>query len=361
MIKKFTAAFAIIAIIFTLTACKEEDKEPTHKTGWNNPDEPTVQQTTAPPVTDEGSDEDEDYEEGEEPDDEEEEEDGYEEAEPEIPSEAVTEPVTEAVTEISFSEESALLIGSFRSEVYGTLTVYLQNDHFLILDEYKDQKFTIYAEGYSPAKTDNTVYPMFNDMNFDGYTDFGVCYYKDTLNAYFFCFLWNTEAREFVYTHSLTNLANPEFDPVTKEITALQRITATTATEKTFSFAADGSLSHLTTNEIAEEPATDGAEIIDAKLQITESGDNVAFTMAVNPSSHSKWQCLIDDETIVTAAAEGLTADSSAYEFILTSLTPGATTVIFRYASTITGDYIEEIIVNVIVKEDLVITVVVPE
>ncbi len=332
MIKKLTALFAIITIILSLAACKEEELEPTHKTGWNNPEEPVTQQTTAAPEETTLA--------------------------PEITTEAAA---TEAATEITFSEGDALTIGSFLSEVYGRLTVYLQDEHFLVIDEFKDQKFTIYAEGYSPAKTEDTVFPIFTDMNFDGFTDFGVCYYKDTLNSYFFCFLWNNTTRSFDYTHSLTNLANPDFDPVTRQITSIERLTATSATEKTFSFAADGTLSHLATNEISEEPATDGAEIIDSNLQIAPSGDKVTFTMAVNQNSHSKWQCLIDDETIVAVASEGPTSNETIYEFVLTSLKPGATTVIFRYASVVTGDYIEEIIVNALVKEDMEIQIVIPE
>ncbi len=333
MTRKLTALFALLIIILSLAACKEEEKEPTHKTGWNNPDEPVTQQTTLP--------------------------DGEATRAPEIITEAAA--TEERVTEVVFSEKTALSVGSFQSEVYGKLTVYFQDEHFLLIDEYKEQKFAIYAQGFSPAKTDDKALPIFTDMNFDGYADFGVCYYKDTLNSYFFCFLWNNAARSFDYTGSLSTLANPDFDPVTKQITSLERLTVTTATEKTYSFAADGTLSHLTTKEIVEEPATDTAEIVNANLQVSEMWENATFTLGVNPDTHSRWQCLIDDEKIVTVSSEGYNNDETSYSFTLSSLTPGATTVIFRYASVASGDYIEEIIVNAIVKEDFTIQIVVPE
>ena len=44
MLKKLTALLAAIIIFMTLSSCK--GNEPSHKTGWNNPEEPDTGETT---------------------------------------------------------------------------------------------------------------------------------------------------------------------------------------------------------------------------------------------------------------------------------------------------------------------------
>lgn len=325
MLKKLTALLAVIMILTSLAACGE--KEPSHKTGWNNPEEPDTQETTS-------------------------------EEETTLP-EKVTEAAAEEVT-VKFSSDKALRVGDFQSEVYGKLVIYFQDNYFLIFDEYQERKFTIFAEGYSPSKTDGKPVALFDDMNFDGYTDFGVCYYKDALNSYYFCFMWDNAGRTFRYQLSLSNLANPDFDPVTNEITAYERFTTTTATEKKYTYT-NGVLTHLSSKNVVEEPQTDGAETVDANLQITGSGSSATIILNANENAHSKWVCMIENESVAMLSSEAYNEEATAYEFRLSAVSPGATTAIFRYKSVVTGEYIEEAIVNAIVKNDMTLQIVVTQ
>lgn len=325
MIKKLTALFAVMIIILSVfTCCKNE---PAHKTGWNNPEEPKSEATTI--------------------------------AEDTTADHQTTEANAQEVT-IRFSSDKAVRVGDFQSEVYGKLVIYFQDDHFLIFDEYQERRFTIFAEGYSPSKTDGKPVALFDDMNFDGYTDFGVCYYKDALNSYYFCFMWDNGGRTFRYQLSLSNLANPDFDPVTNEITAYERFTTTTASEKKYTYT-NGVLTHISSKDVVEEPVTDGAETVDANLQVTGSGSTATLILDANEISHSKWVCTIENENVAVLSSEYYNEEASAYEFRLTAVSPGATTVIFRYKSVVTGEYIEEIIINAITKEDMTLQIVVPQ
>lgn len=325
MLKKLTAALAVIAIFLTLCACG--DKEPAHKTGWNNPEEPTTDEVTS-------AEEDTTAE--------------------EITTEAAAQEVT-----IKFSSEKAVRVGSFQSEIYGKLAIYFQDDYFLIFDEYQERKFTIFAEGYSPSKTDGKPLAIFDDMNFDDYTDFGVCYYKDALNSYYFCFMWDNDLRTFRYQLSLSNLANPDFDPVSKEITAYERLTTTTATEKKYAYT-NGVLTHLSSADVVEEPVTDGAETVDANLQVTGTGTAATLILNTNENTYSKWVCTIENENVAMVYSEAYNEEASAWEFGITAVSPGATTVIFRYKSVYTGEYIEEVIVNAITHDDMTLQIIIP-
>lgn len=325
MLKKLTAIFAVMITVLSLFACA--DKEPSHKTGWNNPEEPESEESTLPEET--------------------------------TLSEAVTDAAATEVT-IKFSSDRAVRVGDFQSEVYGKLVIYFQDDYFLIFDGFQERKFTIFAEGYSPSKTDGKPVALFDDMNFDGYTDFGVCYYKDALNSYYFCFMWDNGGRTFRYQLSLSNLANPDFDPVTNEITAYERFTTVTATEKKYTYTG-GVLTHISSKDIVEEPTYEGAETVDANLQITGSGTTATVILNANENSHSKWVCTVENENAVILSSEFYNEEATAYEFTLTGVSPGAATVIFRYKSVITGEYIEEIIINAITKDDMTLQIVVPE
>lgn len=327
MIKKFLALTAAVLILLSLVSCKEEEVK--HKTGWQNPEEPATEETTAE----------------------------EEETTVKIPDTSVA--VTEQI-EIEFSEQSALKCGEFSSPIYGKLILYFQNDHFLVLDEFGDLRFTVFAEGYSPAKTDGEPQAIFSDMDFDGAEDFGVCYYKDALNSYYFCFLWNAAQKTFTYYLPLSNLANPEFNNKNNTITAHERLTLETTLEKIYSYNA-GSLTMISSKEVTNEPETQGAETVDANMQLFQRGYSSTVVLNANESSHSRWECLIEDESVAVVESYLYDEESSSYEFTLTGISPGTTTVIFRYVSVHNGDYIEEIVVNVQTKPDLTINIIVPE
>lgn len=327
MIKRLTAGIIAVIVLLTFCSCKEDVK---HKTGWQNPEEPTTGDATTHT---------------------------QEETTEKIPDAAVS--ATEKA-EIEFSEKRALKCGEFNSRIYGKLTIYFQDDHFLLLDEYGDHRFTVFAQGYSPSKTDGEPKAIFADMDFDGENDFGVCYYKDALNSYYFCFLWNGAQKTFTYYLPLSNLANPEFDSANKTITSKERLTVEKTLEKLYYYNA-GSLTMLSSKEITEEPETQGAQTVDANMQINPRGYSSSIVLNANENSHSRWECIIENEGIAVVESYSYDEESSSYEFILTGISPGTTTVIFRYVSVHNGDYIEEIVVNAQTASDLTLNIIVPE
>ncbi len=328
--KKLISFFIVIAFVFTLSACNE--KEPTHKTGWQNPEEPSSTEEVSATKEEETTEE--------------------------ITADT---PVNSDNTEdIVYSEKKAIEIGTFDNSIYGKLTVYFQDGYFLIFDEFKDRKFTVFAENYSTQKTDGKPVSIFEDMNFDGHTDFGVCYYKDALNFYYFCFLWNATQRSFDYYLPLSNLANPEFINENKTVIAHERLTVSRTVNKTFVYSG-GSLSQVSENEIMQEPDNTGAETVDAKMNISYSGNNAVIKLKSNKDTHSEWECFIEDENVVILGAKYFDTEASTCEFVLSGISPGVTTVIFRYVSVSTDEYIEEKIINAITNDDMSVSIVIPE
>lgn len=333
MKKKLIALTLIVLLILSFAACKE--KEPTHKTGWQDPRPPaeSTEITSGEEVTsDETTQEEEEEEE------------------------------TSAAAEqaIRFSKEDALKVGEMSSEIYGKLTVYFQENHFLLVDDFDDLKFTVFAEGYAPTEEKGKTNSISADMNFDGSSDFGICYYKDTLNSYYFCFLWDKTMNNFSYYLPLSSLANPEFDASKKTVTAIEKLTVNTYKEKIYSYSGE-ELTLISTKDKTDEKVQSGAETVDANITATENGKTATVILKANEKSHSKWICIVEDENVVIASNEYFNIESNTYEFIFTGIAPGATTVIFRYVSLVSGEYIEEIAINAITNADSSVKIVIPE
>lgn len=329
LLRRLLSVSLVIILILSFTSCKK--KEVSHKTGWQNPDTPTTTEIT----------EDESIPE-------------------EVSSEKSEEATTQQSQSIRFSEKDAIKTGEMTSEVYGKLTVYFQDNYFLLIDDFGDLRFTVFAEGYAPLTNDKKTDCISSDMNFDGNTDFGVCYYKDTLNSYYFCFLWDRDAKDFSYYLPLSSLANPEFDFAKKTVTATEKLTTDRATEKVYTYVND-ELTLVSTKEKTEEKPQSGAETVDANLSVTENGRTASVILKANEKSHSKWICTVEDENVVIASTEYYNIESNSYEFLLTGIAPGATTVIFRYVSLVSGEYIEEIVINAITNADSSVKIVIPE
>ncbi len=322
MIKKYLYVLLIFLFVFTIAACK----------GTDEPETTTEETTTEDSTTEETTEE-------------------------------ITETAAAETVNIIFSEDKAEEIYSFNSEIYGTLKIYLQDGYFLIFDEFGGKRFTVFAENYTTDKTEGTPLAISDDMNFDGYSDFGVCYYKDTLNSYYFCFLWDNEARTFRYYLPLSNLANPEFNAVAQTVISKNRQTFESAKQETYYFLSD-ELRLLSSKDITEEPSENtviGAESVDANINVLENGNSAMITLDANPYSSSQWKCSIDDENIVILSSENYNETDNKFEFLLTSLSPGETTVIFRYISPETDTYVEEININVYVDDSKNVSVVIPE
>lgn len=329
MIKKISALILFSLLLLSFSSCKDEEVK--HKTGWQNPAEPTTSDETTT----------------------------FTEEETTVKNTEVS--ATENKNdEIIFSGKKALAVGSFESEIYGTLSVYFQDGYFLLFDEFKDKKFTVDAQGYSASKTDGKAQTIFTDMNFDGYTDFGVCYYKDALNSYYFCFLWDNSIRSFSYYLPLSSLANPEFNAEKKNVTATEKLTTIKSTEKIYSYNSAG-LTLVSTKNITQEISDDGAETVNPEMSYSLEGSSAQINLRTKENSHSKWACSVDDQNIAIISSQMQDDTHLIHTFTIAAVSPGATTLIFRYKSVETGEYIEEVIVNAVVAADLTINIVVPE
>ncbi len=329
--KKILALLSVIFILFSLSSCKE--KEVTHKTGWQNPDvSDTEKENTTKENTTEETTVAEDVA-------------------------ATSEPEKEEIS-IELDTGKALLIGSFNSEIYGRLTVYNQNNYFIITDEYNEKTFYTFSQNYSPEKTGGEPEAIFVDMNFDGYTDIGVCYYKDSLNSYYFCFVWDNEEREFTYCLPFSSLPNPRFNTRNKTITAYEKLGE--KTKETVYIYTNSELSVVSTKETEETTSAQGAEIVNANLRVSKNGSFATVYLTANEKTQSKWVCTIDDSDVVDLSSEYYNMATKDYEFTLSAIAPGATTVIFRYVSLVTGEYIEEVIINAHTLSDGTVDIIVP-
>lgn len=324
MKKKISVLLTVIALLLTFSSCNGDSE---HKTGWQNPDE--NQSVSNDETTTEQTDSDTDNNKNTD------------------------------TAKVVFSESIAQDVGSFNSEIYGKLHVYFQNGYFLLLDEYGDTKFTVFAENFSTKDTNGQFLALFNDMNFDNKTDFAVCYYKDALNSYYYCFLWNETEKTFSYYLPLSNLSNPEFDSKNTQITSKYRFTATQTREDIYKY--DSGELKLVHTYTSQNTQTDtGPEIIDSKLQITENVNSAQISIASKKGARSKWVCKIDNENVVTLSSEYYDEYTYTYEFLLSSLSVGTTTVVFRYETVDTHAYVEERVINVSVDENRNIKVILP-
>ncbi len=325
MSKRIVILLTVLALLISFSACKRNGEN--EKSSTENRQE-TETQTTSEPQTD-----------------------AQQTEAPDTDSDSA---------DIVFSESKASYIGTFYSRIYGNLKLYLQEGYFLLIDEYDDTKFTVFANNCSYS-ADSTSLPLFEDMNFDGHTDFGVCYADEGLNSYYYCFLWDADTKNFVYSNPLASLANPVFDSENSQIISNYKKSATAVREDIYIYNGD-SLTLAVTRDIELAPETDtGPELISSELSIMENGNSALISVEAKKDAHSKWVCHIDNTDIVTLSSETFDDSEFVYEFLLSAVSQGTTTVIFRYETVDSGEYIEERIINITVDEGSNVKVIIPD
>jgi len=322
LIKKLTAILLITLFVFTLFACKGQDEDISTSDMQSTSEETTLGEEL---TTDENS-----------------------------------VPVSGNAQPIKFSSAKAKRIGTFESDVYGKMILWLQDGYFLMFNDFNDHVLTVNAQNYSPVEAcENNVISA--DMNFDGKTDFGVCYYMDTLNSYYFCFLWDSTQKTYNYYLPLSSIANPEFIRSTATVKETKKITFTEATENRYSVGENG-LTLLSSKNISEETTTAtsiGNELIDPEFSYMENG-NSALLSVKSGGNKMKWECFIEDPGIVCVSSEYFDNITKVYEFLLSAVSEGATTVILRYVSSDSDETLQEINLNVIVGSEKTVSVIVP-
>lgn len=265
----------------------------------------------------------------------------------------------ETTDKFDYDSETAQYIGKFNSEIYGTLKVYYQENHLAIFDEYSSMIFTLNAEGFAPAEsTDSEDTVICEDLDFDGYSDLRILYRKTTLNSYYLCWIWNMSLKTYVYYEPLTNIPSPVFDILAKNVISTNRTTANSATVTTYSWQ-DGELypiSHKTTS--VEGEVITGPEVADSTIAISDGILYSSVSLTGNSNSTSKWICKIEDENIVRLYSDTSDAITNNYQFTFRGVRQGTTTVVFRYATDWSADYISEKVVNITVNADKTLTIV---
>ena len=331
MIKKISIISAFVMIILTFTSC-------TCFSGKDNKD-PESESTTEITETTENENESET--------------DGKEDA----PASG-----KEDKDKITFSSSNAKKIGSFESIKYGKLVIYLQEGHFLILNDFGDHLFTVFAENISVASAEDKQTVIGTDMNFDGNTDFGVRYYRDELNSYYYCFIWDSDEKAFTYFHPLTGLANPIFEAEDETVREMKRITYSKYTENIYSIEKN-SINLIRSNENMEAETENevlGGETVSTEINVMENGNSALLTLKANMNSKNKWTCFIENESIVSLSSENTDPLLHIQEFLLTSKSVGATTVIFRFIEDGTEKVLAEKNINVFVADDMAVKIVIP-
>lgn len=268
------------------------------------------------------------------------------------------ESTTEAEKKFVFDEKKATLIGQMNSEIYGKLTLYYQDEKIAMRDEFKETKFVLDAEGYSPTPSDGGIQLTCEDMNFDGYTDFRLPSSLGNVNSFFYCWLWDMSARTFKYYSPLSAISSPVFNKDTKEIISTNRSSAAQYDVTTYKWV-DGQLSVQKHESVtADESVTVSTEIAENMTAEISNGSFVAFlTLYGNPGSQSRWIPIIEDESIVDVLSQTYDDATAKTMICFQAHGVGTTTAVVRFALDKNSDYISEKVFNITADDDLHITI----
>ncbi len=257
----------------------------------------------------------------------------------------------------AFNKSDATYLGKTDSEIYGTLEMYLQDDKIVILDEYKDIKFLLEANGYTTKKVDSTVEVESTDLNFDGYADFMLLYSETEFNTYYFCWIWDMAERTFVYYTPLSSIPSPQIIEDEQSILSLNRTSTTQMTVTTYKWI-ENTLIAQSHQTVTDEQQTVLSESIDSEVVFDQGGYTSEISLFGNVGSSSQWHCKIENEEVISLISKGFNEENAQFSFVITGMTPGTTTMIFRYALSWEADYVSEKILNVTVNDDYTLSIV---
>lgn len=269
---------------------------------------------------------------------------------------------TEETTEFDdfeFEPEEAEELGKINSEIYGRLTVYFQDDHIALLDDYGTPLFAFGAEGLSPLTDEHEDYEAVacDDMNFDGYADLRILYRTTSLNAYYLCWMWDMTEKAYVYYEPLSSIPTPSFEQNAHTVVSLNKSSRLSATLTTYNWQ-DGELYPIDHRIISTENETEpGSDDVDRTISIT---DGLLFSYVVlncTGNSNSRWICKVENENIVNLIGDTYNETLLTHKFVFQGRSTGTTTVVFRYAISWASDYVAEKVVNITVNDDKTLTI----
>lgn len=272
---------------------------------------------------------------------------------------AKTENTTEAKKNFVFDSEKATRIGEFTSEIYGKMTVWFQDDTIAIKDEFGTVKFALDSQGYSPDSNEGQIQFITEDMNFDGYVDFRLLSSAGTVNSYFYCWLWDMNAKTFSYYAPLAAITSPVFNKDTQTVESTNRISATTYDCSTYKWV-NGALTLQThKTKTVEEEVTQSTEVAQNTASEITNGVILAYvTLYGNPGSDCRWFATVEDENIVDVLSQTYDDATAKTTICFQAHGTGTTTVAVRFALDKNSDYVSEKIFNVTADDDLRISII---
>lgn len=268
------------------------------------------------------------------------------------------------LTPLEFDENEAQEIGTFDTEIFGTLSVYYQEDRLILFDSYSAKRFELYAFSYLPNYEDAPAQIIGEDVNFDGYTDFYLLYSKGNLNTYYCFWIWNMEERTYEYYLPLSSVPSPVFNAGTKRIISSDQISIDTIITTEYIWN-NGEIVPVANSEtkidISDTSEVDTPYDMDASVVVLDGTLLSTVIMSEDTSSSNKWLCNIEDEGIVKLSSNRLDKASGSRTFIFRGISPGTTTVVMSYAESSNAPYLMQRILNITVNDNYTLKIVVVE
>lgn len=324
--KKLISIFIVFALIFTFASCKNDAQNET--TTQNNTETTTYfsSELVAPEK---------------------------------VTQEQATLVETEETTEkpFTFNSETAVSLGDITSEIYGSLSLFYQDDKIIIFDEYKDSKFILDANGYATNRVINEISAEGIDLNFDGYTDFMLLYNETEFNTYYFCWLWNMDTKSFEYYAPLSSIPSPQIEEETSTILSLNRTDAINMIVTTYKWV-ENELVIQSYKQVTDEQQSVSSEAVDTEITFTQGGYSSEISLYGNVGSSSQWLFKIEDSNVLSLLSSDFNEADAKYTFSVIGVDKGTTTVVFRYAVSWEADFVEEKILNITVGDDYTLSIV---
>ncbi len=266
---------------------------------------------------------------------------------------------------LEFDPEEAEYLGTIETGIYGDVKIYYQDQRLIIYDSYDTKLFELYANGYEPFYNHTPVELIGDDVNFDGYTDFYLLYSEANLNSYYFFWLWNMQERTFKYYLPLSSVPTPEIDAARRRVISSDMTDLDTLVTTEYIWQ-DGNIMPIahgesTVDHSNDSPVPDGPEEADTSMSILDGHILSSVTMHMNEKTRSDWICRIENESIVRLYTNTVDRNDHTHRFIFRGIMPGTTTVVLRYAQNWNSDYVAQRILNITVRRDYTLKIVIVE
>ena len=289
----------------------------------------------------------------------------------EIPEAPVTigvgAPVPDGLDAPEFDSETAERLGRITSDIYGKLAFYYQDGFIYIFNSDRDLLFTLDACGYSPNYQETPVELHGDDVNFDGHTDFYLLENRTSQGDYCFFWLWNKTTRTFEYYVALSSFPSPVIDAVNRTIVTTEILNADQLLRTVYRWQG-GNITAVSNDKVSTHPQQEDEEdellpgmkpeVADTRVLIQDGHVLSSVLLYVNENTHSRWICTIEDPNVVALYEDELNNENLTHTFTFKGVSPGVTTVVFRYSTGWDDTFISQKILNIQVGTDRLLRII---